>query len=43
MRVAYEKGYKVITLTDCTAATSPEAQVRPTVAKYIFICNFALF
>jgi len=27
MRTAYEKGYKVITLTDCTAATSLEAQV----------------
>ena len=26
MRTAYEKGYKVITLTDCTAATSLEAQ-----------------
>ena len=27
MRAAYEKGYKVITLVDCTACTSPEAQV----------------
>jgi nicotinamidase-related amidase len=27
MRVAYEKGYNVITLTDCTAATSPAEQV----------------
>jgi ureidoacrylate peracid hydrolase len=26
MRTAYEKGYNVITLTDCTAATSPEEQ-----------------
>jgi ureidoacrylate peracid hydrolase len=26
MRVAYEKGYKVVTLVDCTAATSMEAQ-----------------
>jgi len=26
MRTAYEKGYHVITLTDCTAATSLEAQ-----------------
>ena len=26
MRVAYEKGYKVVTLSDCTAATSVEAQ-----------------
>lgn len=26
MRAAYEKGYQVITLTDCTAATSQEAQ-----------------
>jgi nicotinamidase-related amidase len=26
MRSAYEKGYDVITLTDCTAATSPEEQ-----------------
>ncbi|MDX6546793.1 MAG: hypothetical protein QOG33_343 [Gaiellales bacterium] len=26
MRTAYEKGYDVITLTDCTAATSPEEQ-----------------
>lgn len=26
MRTAYEKGYKVITLTDCMAATSLEAQ-----------------
>jgi nicotinamidase-related amidase len=25
MRTAYEHGYQVITLTDCTAATSPEA------------------
>jgi nicotinamidase-related amidase len=24
MRSAYENGYRVITLTDCTAATSPE-------------------
>lgn len=27
MRAAYEKGFKVITLTDCTAATSLEEQV----------------
>lgn len=27
MRAAYEKGFQVITLTDCTAATSPEEQV----------------
>lgn len=27
MRAAYEKGFKVITLTDCTAATSSEEQV----------------
>src|SRR4029077_8364723 len=26
MRTAYEKGYDVITLTDCTAATSGEGQ-----------------
>jgi ureidoacrylate peracid hydrolase len=26
MRTGYEKGYNVITLTDCTAATSPEEQ-----------------
>ena len=26
MRVAYEKGYNVVTLTDCTAALSPEEQ-----------------
>jgi nicotinamidase-related amidase len=26
MRTAYEKGYDVITLTDCTAATSSEEQ-----------------
>eukprot|EP01036_Dinobryon_divergens_P023352 gene23352-31688_t len=26
MRAAYEKGYQVITLVDCTACTSPEAQ-----------------
>ena len=26
MRSAYENGYEVITLTDCTAATSPEEQ-----------------
>ena len=26
MRTAYEKGYDVITLTDCTAATSDEEQ-----------------
>ena len=26
MRTAYEKGYDVITLTDCTAATSGEEQ-----------------
>jgi len=26
MRTAYEKGYNVVTLTDCTAATSPEEQ-----------------
>lgn len=26
MRTAYEKGFKVVTLTDCTAATSPEEQ-----------------
>ena len=27
MRAAYEKGYKVVTLVDCTASTSLEAQV----------------
>ena len=26
MRTAYEKGYRVFTLTDCTAATSAEEQ-----------------
>jgi len=26
MRTAYEKGFNVVTLTDCTATTSPEAQ-----------------
>jgi len=26
MRTGYEKGYNVLTLTNCTAATSPEAQ-----------------
>jgi nicotinamidase-related amidase len=26
MRTGYEKGYNVVTLTDCTAATSPEEQ-----------------
>jgi len=26
MRTAYEKGYNVVTLTDCTAATSPDEQ-----------------
>ena len=26
MRTAYEKGYDVVTLTDCTAATSDEEQ-----------------
>jgi len=34
MRAAYEKGFKVITLTDCTAATSPEAQ--DAAVKYTF-------
>ena len=26
MRTGYEKGYNVVTLTDCTAATSPDEQ-----------------
>src|SRR6476620_2819480 len=33
MRTAYEKGYDVITLTDCTAATSGEEQASAT-SKY---------
>jgi hypothetical protein len=28
MRTGYEKGFNVITLTDCTAATSPEGQAK---------------
>ena len=28
MRTAYEKGFNVVTLKDCTAATSEEGQVR---------------
>jgi nicotinamidase-related amidase len=34
MRSAYEKGYDVITLTDCTAATSPEEQASATTRDY---------
>ena len=30
MRTAYERGYDVITLTDCTAATSREEQLAAT-------------
>ena len=37
MRAAYEKGYKVITLTDCTASTSPAEQV-----SHEFAFTFAL-
>jgi nicotinamidase-related amidase len=34
MRTAYEKGYDVITLTDCTAATSAEEQQSATAQDY---------
>ena len=34
MRTAYEKGYDVITLTDCTAATSAEEQTAATAQDY---------
>ena len=34
MRTAYEKGYDVITLTDCTAATSAEEQRSATTSDY---------
>jgi len=34
MRTAYEKGYDVITLTDCTAATSAEEQQAATAQDY---------
>jgi nicotinamidase-related amidase len=34
MRSAYEKGYDVITLTDCTAATSAEEQAAATSQDY---------
>ena len=34
MRTAYEKGYDVITLTDCTAATSDEEQRVATARDY---------
>ena len=34
MRSAYEKGYDVITLTDCTAATSDEEQRVATARDY---------
>ena len=34
MRTAYEKGYDVITLTDCTAATSSEEQSVATARDY---------
>lgn len=34
MRTAYEKGYDVITLTDCTAATSAEEQKSATAQDY---------
>jgi ureidoacrylate peracid hydrolase len=34
MRTAYEKGYDVITLTDCTAATSGEEQRVATARDY---------
>ena len=34
MRTAYEKGYDVITLTDCTAATSAEEQKAATAQDY---------
>ena len=37
MRTGYEKGYKVVTLTDCTAALSEEEQ-RLAVAK-----NYPMF
>jgi nicotinamidase-related amidase len=34
MRTAYEHGYNVITLTDCTAATSSEEQTVATSHDY---------
>jgi len=34
MRTAYEKGFNVITLKDCTAATSPEGQVAATAGTF---------
>merc|ERR1712043_77107 len=34
MRTAYEKGFNVITLTDCTGATSDEAQKAATNEAY---------
>merc|ERR1719439_126338 len=34
MRTAYEKGFNVITLTDCCATTSPEGQKAATTGTY---------
>merc|ERR1719379_1688089 len=34
MRSAYEKGFNVITLTDCTATTSDEGQTAATTGTY---------
>ena len=34
MRTAYEKGFNVVTLTDCTAATSDEGQAGATGGTY---------
>ena len=34
MRTAYEKGFNVVTLTDCTATTSPEGQAAATGGTY---------
>ena len=39
MRTAYEKGYDVITLTDCTAATSEEEQQAAVTKDYPMFCQ----
>jgi nicotinamidase-related amidase len=39
MRTAYEKGYDVITLTDCTAATSDEEQQAAVTKDYPMFSN----
>ena len=34
MRTAYEKGYNVVTLTDCTATTTEEGQKAATTGTF---------